>query len=39
MTDADLDLGLRLPLSGLQLVEASAGTGKTFTLADRKSVV
>jgi exodeoxyribonuclease V beta subunit len=33
MTDADLDLGLRLPLSGLQLVEASAGTGKTFTLA------
>ena len=33
MTDADTDLGLRLPLSGLQLVEASAGTGKTFTLA------
>jgi len=33
MTDVDLDLGLRLDLSGLQLVEASAGTGKTFTLA------
>ena len=33
MTDVDSDLGLRLPLSGLQLVEASAGTGKTFTLA------
>ncbi|MCX7033218.1 MAG: UvrD-helicase domain-containing protein [Arenimonas sp.] len=33
MTDTATDLGLRLPLSGLQLVEASAGTGKTFTLA------
>ena len=27
------DLGLTLPLQGLQLIEASAGTGKTFTLA------
>ncbi len=26
------DLGLRLPLHGLRLIEASAGTGKTFTL-------
>ncbi|HEU0096096.1 MAG TPA: UvrD-helicase domain-containing protein, partial [Rhizomicrobium sp.] len=26
------DLALRLPLSGVQLIEASAGTGKTFTL-------
>ncbi|PZO09227.1 MAG: exodeoxyribonuclease V subunit beta [Lysobacteraceae bacterium] len=33
MTDAARDLGLDLPLHGLQLVEASAGTGKTFTLA------
>jgi exodeoxyribonuclease V beta subunit len=27
------DLGLAVPLHGLQLIEASAGTGKTFTLA------
>ncbi|MFT3790437.1 MAG: UvrD-helicase domain-containing protein [Rudaea sp.] len=27
------DLALTMPLSGLQLIEASAGTGKTFTLA------
>jgi exodeoxyribonuclease V beta subunit len=27
------DLGLRLPLTGVQWIEASAGTGKTFTLA------
>jgi len=27
------DVGLRLPLHGAQLIEASAGTGKTFTLA------
>lgn len=27
------DLGLAMPLHGLQLIEASAGTGKTFTLA------
>ena len=27
------DLGLDLPLTGLQLIEASAGTGKTWTLA------
>ena len=27
------DLGLNIPLHGLQLIEASAGTGKTFTLA------
>ena len=27
------DVGLNLPLSGLRLIEASAGTGKTFTLA------
>ena len=26
------DLGLALPLHGLRLIEASAGTGKTFTL-------
>ena len=26
------DLGLRLPLHGLRLIEASAGTGKTFAL-------
>ena len=30
---ADDDPGLNLPLSGLQLIEASAGTGKTWTLA------
>ncbi len=28
-----LDLGLSLPVSGVQLIEASAGTGKTFTVA------
>ena len=33
MTDADLDLGLALPLHGVQLLEASAGTGKTYTIA------
>ena len=27
------DIGLRLPLRGARLIEASAGTGKTFTLA------
>jgi exodeoxyribonuclease V beta subunit len=27
------DLALMMPLTGLQLIEASAGTGKTFTLA------
>ncbi len=27
------DLALTMPLNGLQLIEASAGTGKTFTLA------
>ena len=27
------ELGLRLPLGGVQLIEASAGTGKTHTLA------
>lgn len=27
------DLGLAVPLSGIQLIEASAGTGKTYTLA------
>lgn len=27
------DLGLTLPITGVQLIEASAGTGKTFTLA------
>jgi len=32
MTQHTLD-PLRLPLRGLQLIEASAGTGKTFTLA------
>ena len=32
MTELE-DLGLRLPISGVQLIEASAGTGKTFTLA------
>ncbi|MFC4729188.1 UvrD-helicase domain-containing protein, partial [Coralloluteibacterium thermophilus] len=30
---ADIDLGLRIPVEGVQLIEASAGTGKTFTLA------
>ena len=35
MSDADVyaDLGLRIPLQGVQLIEASAGTGKTFTVA------
>ena len=33
VTLADNDLGLTLPLDGLQLIEASAGTGKTYTLA------
>ena len=28
-----LDLGLSLPVRGVQLIEASAGTGKTFTVA------
>lgn len=28
-----IDIGLRLPLHGARLIEASAGTGKTFTLA------
>ncbi len=27
------DLALRLPVTGIQLIEASAGTGKTFTVA------
>ncbi len=27
------DIGLRMPLHGARLIEASAGTGKTFTLA------
>lgn len=31
--DVAADLGLRLPLHGARLIEASAGTGKTFTLA------
>jgi exodeoxyribonuclease V beta subunit len=33
MTGAERDPYLELPLDGLRLVEASAGTGKTFTLA------
>ncbi len=33
MTELAPDLGLSLKLHGLRLVEASAGTGKTFTLA------
>ena len=32
MTES-IDLGLRIPVRGVQLIEASAGTGKTFTLA------
>ena len=32
MTAQQDDLVLRLPLSGAYLIEASAGTGKTFTL-------
>ncbi len=30
---AERDLGLSIPLHGVQLIEASAGTGKTFTVA------
>lgn len=33
MSAVATDLGLQVPLQGLQLIEASAGTGKTFTLA------
>ncbi len=33
MGDANLDLALRIPIAGIQLLEASAGTGKTFTVA------
>lgn len=32
-TDIAVDVGLHLPLHGARLIEASAGTGKTFTLA------
>ena len=32
MSAQPVDLALRLPLSGVRLVEASAGTGKTFAL-------
>ena len=32
-TGIDADVGLQLPLRGARLIEASAGTGKTFTLA------
>ena len=32
MTDSS-ELALRLPVQGIQLIEASAGTGKTFTVA------
>ena len=32
MSDA-IDLGLSMPVHGIQLIEASAGTGKTFTVA------
>jgi exodeoxyribonuclease V beta subunit len=32
MTDTR-ELGLRIPVTGVQLIEASAGTGKTFTVA------
>jgi len=31
--DGPIDVGLRLPLHGARLIEAGAGTGKTFTLA------
>ncbi len=31
--DPDLDLALTLPIAGVQLIEASAGTGKTFAVA------
>ena len=27
------ELGLSIPVAGVQLIEASAGTGKTFTVA------
>lgn len=33
MTDTAESLILRLPLIGERLIEASAGTGKTFTIA------
>jgi exodeoxyribonuclease V beta subunit len=33
MTDAQQPLALRFPLKGSQLIEASAGTGKTFTIS------
>ena len=33
MTDQSLPLALRFPLRGSQLIEASAGTGKTFTIS------
>src|SRR5699024_11734568 len=36
MTPEDMladDLALSMPLDGMQLIEASAGTGKTFTIA------
>ncbi len=32
-TLADTDLALRVPLEGVQQIEASAGTGKTYTIA------
>jgi exodeoxyribonuclease V beta subunit len=33
MSDAQQPLALRFPLKGSQLIEASAGTGKTFTIS------
>ncbi|WP_183133462.1 UvrD-helicase domain-containing protein, partial [Pseudomonas cannabina] len=33
MSDQTLPLALRFPLRGSQLIEASAGTGKTFTIS------
>jgi exodeoxyribonuclease V beta subunit len=33
MSDAQRPLALRFPLKGSQLIEASAGTGKTFTIS------
>ncbi|HEX6833512.1 MAG TPA: UvrD-helicase domain-containing protein [Rudaea sp.] len=33
MSDRDEDLALTLPLAGIQWIEASAGTGKTYALA------
>jgi exodeoxyribonuclease V beta subunit len=33
LADADLGLALDLPIRGVQLIEASAGTGKTFAVA------